>query len=64
MKDTKRKPAKEQGNQQLQVFREEANDENDVEMILDFERHARQKETEAYWAGRNHAQRRSARVAA
>ena len=64
MKDTKWKPAKEQGNQQLQVFRGEAEDENGVEMILDFERQARQEETEAYWAGRNHAQRRSARVAA
>ncbi len=64
MKDTEGKPAEEQTTPQLQVVCGDAEDENDVEMILDFERHAREEEIEAYWAGRNLAQRRSARAAA
>ena len=64
MEDAMGKPTKEQEAPQLQVFVGDVEDENDVEMVLDFEEHARQEEMEAYWAGRNHAQRRSARVAA
>ncbi len=64
MKDTEGKPAKEQETPQLQVFCGDAEDKNDAEVILDFEQHAQREKAEAYWAGRNHAQRRSARVVA
>lgn len=64
MEDTKRKPTKEQETPQLQVFCGDAENENDAEVILDFEEHAKQEEIEAYWAGRNLARRRSAREAA
>jgi len=64
VKDTEKQPADERETPQLQVFCGDAENENDPEVILDFEEHAKQGETEAFWAGRNHAQRRSARVAA
>ncbi len=68
MKDTEKTPAREQEpseeTPQLRVFRGEAENEDNAEVVLDFEEHTEQKETEEYWAGRNHAQRRSARVAA
>ena len=64
MEDTKRKPTKEQETPQLQVFCGDAEDKNDAEVILDFEQHAWKEKMEAYWAGRNLARRRSARVAA
>ncbi|NQU25374.1 MAG: hypothetical protein HQ567_29160 [Candidatus Nealsonbacteria bacterium] len=68
MKDTENTPVSEQQllqqTQQLRVFCGDDDKEDSAEVILDFEQHTEQKETEEYWAGRNLAQRRSARVAA
>jgi hypothetical protein len=64
MKETAKQPADERKPPQLQVFRGDAEHEDEAETILDFEERAKQEEVEAYWAGRNLAMRRSARAAA
>ncbi len=64
MEDTRKTPAEEQQTPQLRIVCADVGIENDAEVILDFEQHTEQKETEAFWAGRNLAQRRSARTAA